>query len=134
MMIPDSSGAATSRDPKRIRVFVVEDHPDTVWGLRKFLLARGHEVLVATDVSSALRIAEEEPFDLLLSDLGLPDGDGWNLLRTLRTRGPVKAIAMSGFNSDADREQSRRVGFLQHLAKPVRPETLGAAIDLAVAG
>ena len=130
MMQPGSSKHCSAR---KLRVFVVEDHPDTVWGLRRYLQARGHDVLVATDMTSALEVAQEERFDVLLSDLGLPDGSGWSLLQTLRSRGPVKAIAMSGFNSDADRERSERVGFLQHLAKPVRPEMLNAAIELAVA-
>lgn len=116
-----------------IRIFVVEDHADTALGLSRLLQAQGYCVLMAADMQSALRLAEKEHFDVLLSDLGLPDGNGWDLLQQLRARGPVKAIAMSGYNSEADVERSSRVGFLQHLAKPLRPDTLAAALLSAAA-
>ncbi|MFN2508223.1 MAG: response regulator [Chthoniobacterales bacterium] len=116
-----------------LRVFVVEDHPDTARGLKLYLQAQGHVVLLAGDVTSALRVAEQNQFDVLLSDLGLPDGNGWELLQQLRSLGPVKAIAMSGYNSDADLERSQRAGFLQHLPKPLMPETLNAALQSAAA-
>ncbi|MDQ6654500.1 MAG: response regulator [Verrucomicrobiota bacterium] len=118
---------------RSLRIFVVEDHADTARGLKKYLESRGHQVIVAQDVSSALRLADEQPFDVLLSDLGLPDGNGWELLQQLRSRRPVRAIAMSGYNTDADRDRSSRVGFLQHLAKPLRLDTLMAALCSAAA-
>jgi CheY-like chemotaxis protein len=104
---------------QRLRILVVEDHVDTAYGLKMYFTTKGYQVHVALDVKSARAIAAEQPFDILLSDLALPDGNGWDLLRELRARGPVRAIAMSGYNSPEDIERSQAAGFLMHLAKPV---------------
>jgi len=118
---------------KPLRVIVVEDHADTAEGLRRFLTSVGYRVYVAPDVASARALAKAVEFDVLLSDLQLPDGTGWDLMEELSAEGPVKAVAMSGFNSEADVERSMRVGFLDHIAKPLVPEALSAALDRAVA-
>jgi CheY-like chemotaxis protein len=102
-----------------LRILVVEDHVDTAYGLKMYFTTKGYEVHVALDVKSARAVAAEQPFDILLSDLALPDGNGWDLLRELRARGPVRAIAMSGYNSPEDIERSHAAGFVMHLAKPV---------------
>ena len=73
------------------------------------------------------------PFDLLLSDLDLPDGDGMNLMRELSARGPIPGIAVSGFGAEEDRRQSREAGFVEHLTKPVDMGSLDAAIKRAIA-
>jgi CheY-like chemotaxis protein len=106
-------------DPK-LRILVVEDQVDTAYGLKMYFDGKGHEVRVALDVRSALAVAaEEKPFDILLCDLALPDGNGWDLLRQLRSKGPVRAIAISGYSSTEDLARSQEAGFLMHLAKPV---------------
>ena len=104
---------------QKFRILVVEDHVDTAFGLKMYFGNLGHDVRVALDVKSALAAAEESPFDVLLSDLALPDGTGWDLLRELRARGPVRAIALSGHNDEEDIARSKDAGFLLHLAKPI---------------
>ena len=116
-----------------LRLLVVEDHPDTRKGLELFLGMFGFEVRFAEDVRSALAAAGEETFDALLSDIGLPDGNGWELLRELEKRGhlPAAAIAMSGFSTAKDLAQSEATGFHAHLIKPFLREDLEAALALA---
>lgn len=114
-----------------MRVIVVEDHADTAEALRKFLTKIGYKVYVAPDVASARALAKAVEFDLLLSDLQLPDGTGWELMEELSAEGPVRGVAMSGFNTEADVERSRTVGFLDHIAKPLRPERLTTALKRA---
>ena len=103
----------------KLRILVVEDQADTAYGLKMYFSAKGYEVRVAMDVRSALAAAAEKPFDILLCDLILPDGNGWDLLRQLRSQGPVRAIAISGHSSAEDLARSEATGFLMHLAKPV---------------
>ena len=114
---------------KPIRLIVVEDHPDTAEGLKKFLKAVGYQVFVATDIGSALSLASSVDFDLLLSDIALPDGSGWELLKQLTAERPIRAIAFSAHNEPEDLKRSAAAGFVEHLAKPVSPEQLCAAIE-----
>lgn len=116
--------------PGGLRILVVENHPDMRVGLEVFLKVFGHRVRFAADMAAALRAAGEETFDLLLSDISLPDGDGWELLRRLDAAGrrPPRAVAMSGFGSAADLARSREAGFQTHLVKPFQPEELEVAL------
>ncbi len=100
--------------------------------MSRLLQSSGHVVTTAADVRSAITSASAQEFDLLISDIGLPDGTGWELMRTLRTSRPVRGIALSGFAMDEDAEKSRSVGFIEHLAKPVNPQELEDAIQRAV--
>src|SRR5258707_15489717 len=115
------------------RLIVVEDHAETAEGLKRFLNAVGYQVFVATDMSSALSLATSVQFDVLLSDLGLPDGSGWELLKRLSMERRIRAIAFSGHNSPADRQRSAEAGFFEHLAKPLTPNQLTAAIGRSAA-
>jgi CheY-like chemotaxis protein len=117
----------------QLRLIVVEDHADTAEGLKKFLNAIGHQVFVATDMSTALSLASAVEFDVLLSDLALPDGSGWELLKRLSAERHIRAIAFSGYNSPADQQRSADAGFLEHIPKPLCPEKLCAAINRAAA-
>lgn len=119
---------------KCLSVIVVEDQADTAEGLRRFLSTVGYHVYVAPDVASARALAQAVEFDVILSDLRLPDGTGWDLMEELSAEGPVRGVAMSGLNSEEDIERSMRVGFLDHIAKPLVPEELSAALDRAIAG
>jgi DNA-binding response OmpR family regulator len=107
---------------------MVEDDPSTAYALSVFLTGAGYVVKVATTVAEAEALAAQG-FDVLLSDLRLPDGSGLNLLTSLRKQGPVRAIAMSGFGTEEDLEQSRRVGFERHLVKPISGKEIVAEIE-----
>ena len=120
-------------DREPVRVIVVEDHADTAEGLRKFLTSIGYKVYIAPDVCSARALAKAVEFDVLLSDLRLPDGTGWDLMEELSAEHPIRAVAISGYNTEADVQRSRKVGFLDHIAKPLSVDKLTAALDRAVA-
>jgi len=120
-------------EAKSLRVIVVEDHADTAEALRRFLTSIGYKVYVAPDIASARALVKAVEFDVLLSDLRLPDGTGWDFMEELQAEGPVRGIAMSGYNTDADIERSRQVGFLDHIAKPLVPEYVTAALNRAAA-
>ncbi len=114
-------------------VIVVEDHADTAEGLRRFLSRIGYKVYIAPDVASARALAKAVEFDVLLSDIRLPDGTGWDLMRELSREQPdLRGIAISGFNSEKEIARSKRVGFLDHIAKPLVPEELSAVLESAV--
>jgi two-component system, chemotaxis family, CheB/CheR fusion protein len=116
------------------RIIVVEDHADTAEGLRRFLTRIGYKVYIAPDVASARALAKAVEFDVLLSDIRLPDGTGWDLMRELSRDQPnLRGIAISGFNSQEEIARSKRVGFLDHIAKPLVAEEISAAIESAVA-
>jgi CheY-like chemotaxis protein len=108
---------------------LVDDHPDTCAALERLLKLRGHHVTAAHNMRNALgRAGDADSFDLLISDVGLPDGNGMDLLRVLRTKHPIRGIAISGFGMDADIGKSLEAGFSEHLVKPVKLEKLEAAI------
>jgi CheY-like chemotaxis protein len=109
-------------------ILVVEDHDDTLRSMKMLLNRLGYRVLVAENMTDALRIAEEQHFDILLSDIGLPDGNGLDLLKKIRVRRNVPALALSGFGMDEDIDRSREAGFSDHLTKPVSIDRLQAAI------
>ncbi len=103
-----------------LRILLVEDHGDTARIMCRLLSMEGHTVQAAADVAGALALAEKQAFDLLLSDLGLPDGSGLDLMRTLRGKGlKMCGVALSGYGQEQDVEQSRKAGFSAHLTKPV---------------
>jgi CheY-like chemotaxis protein len=110
-------------------VFVIEDHPATARGLKMFLQLSGYEVEIATDMRSALARLEIASFDVLVCDLSLPDGTGWDLMETLRRKKAVRAIAFSAFNEPEQIARSEAAGFIEHVVKGTTPETLVAAIQ-----
>ena len=115
-----------------MQILVVEDHADTLRMLELFLHALGHQTDLARNVREALALAAsaEKGFDLLLSDLQLPDGDGWELLWRLRKadREPKRAIVLSGWGSEQDVAKSKRAGYQVHLVKPATAGILKAAL------
>jgi PAS domain S-box-containing protein len=102
-----------------LRILLVEDHQDSARLLARLLRGMGHGVSVAGDIATALRVAKAEHFDLLISDIGLPDGTGLDLMRQLRSHKPIKGVALSGHGMEEDLERSRQAGFIAHLTKPV---------------
>jgi two-component system CheB/CheR fusion protein len=114
------------------RLLLVEDHGDTAFSLVRLLRRDGHEVRHAATVADALRAAEEmvnsSGLDCVVSDLGLPDGNGLDMMRQLSARYHVTGIALSGYGMDLDRLATAAAGFSRHLTKPVDVAALRAAV------
>jgi len=124
---------AEARQPnastRALRILVVEDHGDTARVMHRLLTAEGHQVETATDVATGLALARQRSFDLLLSDIGLPDGSGLDLLRSLREMGlTYPAIALTGYAQEKDIQACHDAGFAAHLPKPVNLHALEATI------
>jgi DNA-binding response OmpR family regulator len=107
-----------------LRVFLVENHEDTVRYMQLFLEQLNYTVCIAADMATALREIPKSHCDVLISDIGLPDGDGWQLLEKLGTHKPPFAIAMSGFGTGNDQRKSSSAGYNHHLVKPFTPDAL----------
>jgi two-component system CheB/CheR fusion protein len=117
--------ASPQRPVRPLRILMVEDHGVTAKMMQMLLTAEGHTVELAGDLATALELAGQRPFDLLLSDLGLPDGSGHNLLRQLRQQGHTfPGIALSGYGQEEDIQRSYEAGFVAHLTKPASRESL----------
>ena len=126
---PDRVDAPTADGPAgRLRVLLVEDHVDTGLATSRLLERFGYKVTWADCVAVALRRAASEPFDVVVSDLGLPDGDGYELMRQIAERHGTPGIALSGFGMEGDILRGREAGFLEHLVKPVDVATLDQTI------
>ena len=124
--------AAPAGQPPRAaprRILLVEDHEPSRLALGRLLRNRGMDVVHAASVAEAVRCAAEGLFDLVISDLGLPDGNGCDLLRTLRAAHGCRGIALSGYGAEADVGRSREAGFLAHLTKPVQVAALERALE-----
>lgn len=121
-------GAAEDGGSQLLRLLLVEDHHDTARKLRTLLERSGYAVSIANDVAGALELAGRETFDLVVSDLGLPDGSGYDVMAGLQITQPLPGIAMSGYGMDEDVRRSRAAGFAEHLVKPIDVPQLRAAI------
>ncbi len=126
--VAQEQSASGPSSPGAARILLVEDHSDTRQTLARLLRRIGHEVITAENVSTALSEAERTSVELLLSDLGLPDGTGHDIMKALRSR-QVRGIAISGFGTEQDIEKCLDSGFSTHLAKPVDFGKLRTAID-----
>jgi CheY-like chemotaxis protein len=110
---------------------MVEDHQPTLDALTKLLRGSGHEVETASTLAGALEVGNRQRFDLVISDLRLPDGGGDELMRTLSRRYGVTGIAVSGCGMEEDIRRSHDAGFVEHLTKPIDFGNLEAAIQRA---
>lgn len=106
------------------RMLVVEDHEATRDVLCRLLARRGHEVTTAGTMAEGLERFKAGEFDLVLSDLGLPDGNGMELVSQMRRIRPVCAIALSGYGMEEDVRRAKEAGFSAHLVKPVNMDQL----------
>jgi DNA-binding response OmpR family regulator len=113
-------------------LLVVEDHRSTAMALKQFLETCGYSVDTADTVARGLSAATSRQYDLLVCDLNLPDGTGWDLLETLRRTSPVRAIAYSAFDDAEQIARSRSAGFLEHIAKGIDPDELLKIIGRAI--
>ena len=129
--IPDDAIPPVLVERKTMRVLLVEDHEDTNRSLTQLLRRRGYHVQPAHSVEAALKAAADEQFDVLISDIGLPDGSGIDLMEQLRRNHPVFGIALTGFGMEDDLRRSQEVGFQHHLVKPVDLNRLDALIQQA---
>lgn len=116
---PLSQGSAVSKHLATGRILLIDDHADTLWSMHRLLERRGYEVAMAGSYGEALQRVSEGEYDFIISDLGLPDGSGLDLLKDLREHSQAPAIALSGYGMESDVALTRQAGFTTHLTKPV---------------
>ncbi len=114
--------------PCRARLLLVEDHEPTRNAVQKLLADRNFEVSPAGTVADAWALAADSTFDLLVSDIGLPDGDGFLLMREMQDRFGLRGIALTGFGMEDDIKLGKEAGFSAHLVKPIQAEILDATL------
>jgi PAS domain S-box-containing protein len=136
---PPARADSAGRMPNRAvdgaaRLLLVEDHETTAAMMLRLFKRLGYDVKSAGDVATAISLAERHPFDLVISDLGLPDGNGLDLMRHLRDRYGLRGIALSGFGMEEDLIQSKAAGFSEHLVKPVSFDKLELTIHRVMRG
>jgi DNA-binding response OmpR family regulator len=107
-----------------LRILIIENHEVTGTFISLFLQRAGHQVSVVPDAKTALNRTDLDSFNVILSDIGLPDVNGWDLMKQLRPRTGAYAIAMSGFGGEADVNRSLAAGYQHHLTKPFVPAAL----------
>jgi CheY-like chemotaxis protein/nitrogen-specific signal transduction histidine kinase len=112
------------------RVLVVDDHVDTCTGMKMMLERRGYRVAVAHTADQAAEKANREEFDLVISDIGLPDRSGYELMKELSATKGLRGIALSGFGMEGDVSRARAAGFSEHLTKPINFDRLEEAIQM----
>jgi CheY-like chemotaxis protein len=127
MSAPDTHDAPSTG----LQILVVENHADTLKYLSMYLQSLGHTVREAHNVREALEQLAAAPCDVFISDIGLPDGDGWELMRKAHLPKSVYSIAMSGFGMAADRIRSEKAGYRRHLLKPFTPDQLDDCLEEA---
>jgi PAS domain S-box-containing protein len=133
--VPEGAGktdldSRRARHPlKSLQILLVEDHQDTRHMLSRLLIHFGHEVLAADNVRSALKIIASEQPDVLLCDIGLPDGSGYDVISQAKRKQPIKAVALTGFGTEEDIRRSKEAGFDFHLVKPIDLHELQTVLD-----
>jgi PAS domain S-box-containing protein len=133
---PTAEVPAPAGEPERVRapvrgkvkLLLVEDHADTARALVRLLESRGYQVASVGTVASALQAVDHEEFELVLCDLGLPDGSGLDFIEKLRQKRDTPAVALTGFGMQQDVERAQQAGFDAHLTKPVNIQKLEATI------
>ncbi len=115
-----------------LKILLVDDHEPTRTSLAQLLARRSYDVQTAASVAEAQALAQIHSFNLLISDIGLPDGNGYELMARLKQNGLANGIALTGYGMEHDIARSQEVGFIAHLTKPIRFQSLEAAIHTAV--
>jgi CheY-like chemotaxis protein len=119
--------------PRQLKILLVEDDGPTLKVMTRLLGRVPYLVETANTLASALEIATTGDFDLIISDIGLPDGTGLELMRQIRERYAARGIALSGYGMEEDIRKSREAGFLAHLTKPVDFQKLQVVIQQVTA-
>ncbi|WP_166827046.1 ATP-binding protein [Thalassoroseus pseudoceratinae] len=129
------------KERSKLQVLLVEDHEDTLRMMSKLLKMFGYDVKAASSVEEVRVISDTARFDLVISDIGLPDGSGLDVIRHLRAQSAnrgIRGIALSGFGMEDDIRNSRKAGFERHLTKPVSldglEETIQEVMSLEASG
>jgi PAS domain S-box-containing protein len=128
---PAASSPGLPTKANGIRVLLVEDHEPTRTALTQLLMRRSYKVISAASVAEARILAGAQNFNIVISDIGLPDGNGYELMAELKKNGAVKGIALTGYGTEQDVARSRAAGFVTHLTKPVGIQSLEAALNAA---
>lgn len=131
--IAPSSFQQPKADSIAARILLVEDHTDTAKQLARLLARAGHQVTPAGSLAEARALVANHEFDLLFSDLGLPDGSGHDLMREIGRSQHLRSIALSGYGMEEDVRESLAAGFSRHLTKPVNWAELKATIQTLLA-
>jgi CheY-like chemotaxis protein len=132
----DSAGDG-SRQPVRsdsrhtYRLLLVEDNQATLEVLGRILRKQGHDVVTASTVEAARDFAANQDFDLVISDIGLPDGNGIDLMNELTRDYGLRGIALSGYGMDEDLARTKNAGFIAHLVKPIDLDRLNRVLEQA---
>lgn len=124
-----SPSMRTQPAPPPIRVLLVEDHPDTATALVQLLKFFGYDGQTAATAAEALELSAQQPFDIVISDLTLPDITGHELMQQIRQFSTVPSIALSGLSGDEEVDKSKDAGFCDHLFKPIDMDELHASIQ-----
>ncbi len=124
---------APKKPAKSLRILLVEDHGDTRHTLSRLLTHFGHQISVADNRESALEIVASQKFDVVLCDIGLPDGSGYDVITEAKRKQAVKAVALTGFGTDEDIRRGKEAGFDFHLVKPVDFHDLRSVLDQVAA-
>lgn len=114
---------------KPVKILLVDDHADTLVPPARLLLLQGYRVQTATSYGEALAAARQDRFDVLVSDLVLPDGCGLELLREIGSLYRLRGVAVTGYAHDYRQEQTRAAGYSAHLTKPIRLDQLLGALE-----
>jgi len=128
--IKASSTSAPDEPEGRLHILLVEDHQSSRITLARLLFLRGHDVVQAGSCAEARQIAADGRFDLLLSDIGLPDGDGYRLMGELNERYHLRGVALTGYGMEEDHARSTAAGFFMHLTKPISLKSLEGALTV----
>jgi CheY-like chemotaxis protein len=115
-----------------VRILLVEDHEPTRSSLARLLMHRYYEVISAASIAEARALVADKEFHLLISDIGLPDGSGYDLMMELRRTRRVRGIALTGYGMEQDVARSQHAGFVAHLTKPVGIQSLEVALAAAL--
>lgn len=119
----------TGKTCKPLRILLVEDHQDTRRALSRLLIHFGHKVVTADNVHSAMKIIDSDHIDVLLCDIGLPDGSGYDVISQARSTRQIKGVALTGFGTDGDIRRSKEAGFDFHLVKPINFQELETVLE-----
>ncbi len=122
------NGGVEKPQIRKGHLLVVDDHQDTCMGMKMLLERRGYQITLAHSADQAIQKAQIEKFDLLISDIGLPDRSGYELMKELSAKNSMRGIALSGFGMEKDINKARAAGFSEHLTKPINFERLDEAI------
>lgn len=134
--MPQQPSSCFSATRGGFQVLIVDDSLDTLDIMRRLLTRAGYQVAIASNANAALATARQQPPDIIVSDIGMPECDGFQLLRLLQAElapRKVPAIAVSGFSGENDRLAARESGFDAYFTKPLDVTALINAVDRLLA-